>query len=172
MLAGQAGAASWAPAEASLPAAPGSPQFAPQLSAQISTFVRQGVEQARLHLNPAELGPVELRIRIEGDQAQVLMAADLSLTRASLEQALPALAAGLREAGLTLAGGGVFDTASGALGQAFAGAGNGSRDGGEPGGTRKQSDPAAWADGPAGPTLHDHQARTAPLRRGLVDLVA
>jgi flagellar hook-length control protein FliK len=97
-----------AAAEAALPSPPGSPAFAGELAAQLTTFVRNGVEQARLHLNPADMGPVEVRIHLEGDAARVMMSADFAPTRQWLEQALPTLAATLRDAGLTLAGGGVF----------------------------------------------------------------
>jgi flagellar hook-length control protein FliK len=95
--------------EAGLRAAPGSEAFARELGAQVSVFVREGVQQARLHLNPQELGPVLVRIQLEGQAAQVHMAAELPQTRQALEQALPALAGQLSEAGITLTGGGVFE---------------------------------------------------------------
>ena len=96
-------------AEVHLPAAPGSAEFGPQLGAQISTFVRGGVEHARLHLNPAELGPVSVQIQLDGQNALVHLSAENAHTRQALEQALPLLAGSLREAGLTLSGGGVFE---------------------------------------------------------------
>jgi len=104
-------AATAATAEARLAAAPGSADFAHQLGAQVTTFVREGVEHARLHLNPAELGPVTVRIRLDGDAAQVHLAVEHPLTRQALEQSMPLLAGSLREAGLTLSGGGVFQQA-------------------------------------------------------------
>jgi len=119
--------------------------------------VRDGIEQARLHLNPAEMGPVEVRIALDGSAARVLMTAEQAPTRQWLEQALPTLAAGLREAGLTLAGGGVFDRAPG--GQPGQGDGAPPRPG--TGGGRAEADSLAPA-----PAL-------APARRrGVVDLVA
>jgi len=95
--------------EAGLTAPPGSEAFARELGAQVSVFVRDGVQQARLLLNPQELGPVLVRIQLEGQAAQVHMAADLPQTRQALEQALPALASQLSESGITLTGGGVFE---------------------------------------------------------------
>jgi flagellar hook-length control protein FliK len=50
-----------------------------------------------------------VQIQIDGTNAQVLMSADHALTRQALEHSLPLLAGSLREAGLTLAGGGVFE---------------------------------------------------------------
>jgi flagellar hook-length control protein FliK len=144
-------------AEATLPSPPGSPTFAGELAARLTTFVRDGVEQARLHLNPAEMGPVEVRIHLDGDAARVLMSADLAPTRQWLEQALPTLAATLRDAGLTLAGGGVFEQASGGQGQ-----------GGAPGdgGRGRPGDAAAQGTDTALP------AALPARRRGVVDLVA
>ena len=95
--------------EARLPATPGSTDFSTQLGAQITTFVRDGVQHARLHLNPAEMGPVTVRIQVDGQSAQVHLAAEHALTRQALEQSMPLLAGSLREAGLTLSGGGVFE---------------------------------------------------------------
>lgn len=104
-----ASSAAGAAAEARLAAHPQSADFAPQLGTQIVVFVREGVQHARLQLNPADLGPVQVRIALDGSAATVQMAADSPLTRQALEQAMPVLAGSLREAGLTLAGGGVFE---------------------------------------------------------------
>ncbi len=108
-LQGGAGAAPPAPATGRLAASPGSPDFASQLGAQITTFVRAGVQHARLELNPAEMGPLTVQIQLDGQTAQVHLAAAHAQTRSALEQAMPQLAGTLREAGLTLAGGGVFE---------------------------------------------------------------
>lgn len=87
----------------------GSPEFAPAVGAQVSLLVREGVQEARLQLNPAEMGPVTVKIQIDGSNAQVTMSAEQAPTRQALEQALPVLAGALREGGLTLTGGGVFE---------------------------------------------------------------
>ncbi len=96
-------------AQASLPAPPGSAGFAPQLAAQVTLWLKEGVQEAQLHLNPAELGPVQVSIALDGQAAQVSFAVERPPTRQALEQALPGLAATLADAGFTLAGGGVFD---------------------------------------------------------------
>jgi flagellar hook-length control protein FliK len=95
-------------ADASLPPPPGSEAFAPALGAAITRFVRDGIEHARLQLNPAELGPVAVQLALDGSQVRVEMAAEVAATRDALQAALPALAGALREAGFTLGGGGVF----------------------------------------------------------------
>lgn len=145
-----------AAAEGRITPRPGSAEFAPELGARISTFVRDGVQHARLELNPAALGPVSVQIQLDGQAAQVHLAAAQAETRAALEQAMPQLAGSLREAGLTLAGGGVFDQPR--QPQAEAGAPQSGRTRREPEGQRDDASAA--------------QAMAAPRRRGVVDLVA
>ena len=84
-----------------------SPVFAPALGAQISLFAQDGVQTARLLLNPPEMGPVAVQIVIDGNAARVDFQADRAATRDVIEASLPALASALQDAGLTLAGGGV-----------------------------------------------------------------
>jgi len=85
-----------------------SPAFAPALSARIATLVREGIEEARIQLNPADMGPVAVQLALEGSDVRVDLAAEVESTRQILEQALPSLASALRESGFTLTGGGVF----------------------------------------------------------------
>jgi len=149
--------------EAQLPATPGSAQFGAQLGAQISTFVRDGVEHARLHLNPAEMGPVSVQIQLDGQTAMVHLSAENAHTRQALEQALPLLAGSLREAGLTLSGGGVFEQARQGTGaQADSDAGNGGPRGRGDDTPGSRSDDGLRSAGSAAPVR----------RRGVVDLVA
>lgn len=148
--------------EARLPAPPGHADFAPQLGAQISVFVRQGLQQARLQLNPAEMGPITVQIRLDGGNAQVHLAAEHAATRQALEQAMPILAGSLRESGLTLTGGGVFEQPRQT--------GSDSQDPGRTGlrpGTGSGGHGDSADSGLALPT-----APMAAARRGVVDLVA
>ena len=119
--------------------------------------MRDGVQEARLALNPAEMGPITVQIQIDGNQAQVNLSAEQAPTRQALEQALPALAAALNDSGLTLSGGGVFeqaqrDSTAGRDGQPGAGPGRG--------GEAAEPEPVAAAAA----------ARGSP--RGVVDLYA
>lgn len=99
-------------AQATLHAAIDEPGFGAALGSQVSLWVRDGVQEARLQLHPAELGPVIVQIALEGQAAHVDFTAAVAATRESIEQSLPALAAALRESGFTLAGGGVSSNAS------------------------------------------------------------
>lgn len=85
--------------------------FAPELGARVSLLAVDGVQQAELQLNPADMGPVSVQIVVDGAQAQVSFHAAHAETRQALEQSLPDLAAALQGQGLTLSGGGVFQQA-------------------------------------------------------------
>ncbi len=137
-------------------ASPGSPEFGPQLGAQITTFVRDGLELARLQLHPADMGPVLVQIQLDGLTAQVHLSAEHAVTRQALEDALPQLASQLREAGLTLSGGGVSEQAQQ----------------GRQAPSDKPSDRSSTSD-PTGDSGASAQELRQPLtRRGVVDLVA
>ncbi|HEU4458609.1 MAG TPA: flagellar hook-length control protein FliK [Methylibium sp.] len=111
-VAGTAPASIAAPAQASLPTPLDSPRFDQALGFQLASLVQDGVQQAELQLNPAEMGPVQVRIVLEGSQAQIDFAATQQRTREVLEASWPALAAAMHGAGFTLGGGGVFEQSS------------------------------------------------------------
>jgi flagellar hook-length control protein FliK len=100
-----------APVSGQVHAAVHSPGFAPELAANVSLLAADGVHQAELQLNPADMGPVAVQIIVDGAQAQVSFHAAQADTRQALEQSLPDLAAALQGQGLTLSGGGVFQQA-------------------------------------------------------------
>ena len=156
-------------AEGRLPASPGSADFAPALGAQLSTFLRDGIQHARLQLHPAELGPLTVQILLDGASAQVRLAAEHPLTRQALEQAMPTLAGTLRESGLTLTGGGVFEQPANPQPQQEGSATNGERSTG----SRNSRDGQDNQDS-RDPALQAHAAALRPVttRRGVVDLVA
>ena len=102
-----AAAASPAATQAYVPASVGSQAFAAAFGVQVSVLAQDGVQRAELHLNPAEMGPVAIRIRIEGREARIDFGAEVAATRQAIEDSLPQLAGALNDAGFTLAGGGV-----------------------------------------------------------------
>lgn len=73
-------------------------------SEKVVYLVKQDIQGAEIRLNPAHLGPVEVRIAINQDQAHVTLMASQGATREALEAALPKLREMLADAGLTLAG--------------------------------------------------------------------
>ena len=102
-----------APVMVALAAPVNAPEFAQQLGLRLSVLARDGVQQAELHLNPAEMGPVSVQIVIDGTQARIDFGADVAATRHAIEAGLPELASALHDAGFTLAGGGVSSQAGG-----------------------------------------------------------
>jgi len=112
-LGGDAVISAHPPAALALPTAVDAPDFAAALGVQVSVLVRDGVQQAELHLNPTETGPVSIHITLDGTAARVDFGADVAATRDAIERGLPELASALRDAGFTLAGGGVSQHAGG-----------------------------------------------------------
>lgn len=82
--------------------------FSERLNQQISVMLSQHNQHARIACAPPELGPVDVRITIVGDEASVQLAAPHAATREALEEALPRLRAALADSGLALGQAGVF----------------------------------------------------------------
>jgi flagellar hook-length control protein FliK len=74
-----------------LPEAVGSERFGEQLSERVSWMVDRDLRTAQLKLNPPQLGPVEVRVQVNGDQASVSFTAHNFAARDALEQAMPRL---------------------------------------------------------------------------------
>lgn len=139
------------------------PGFGPVVMSRVGELAASGVQQAELHLNPAEMGPIVVNITIDQGQAQVDFQAAHAATRDLLEQSLSQLAQSLQDDGLTLGGSSVSslpdqgDASSGGYGSSgsdggWAGSWNGSGQGGQPSGRddgtagrwSAQSGRAAW----------------------------
>jgi flagellar hook-length control protein FliK len=73
------------------------------MSGRVVWMAREGVQQAELKLNPASLGPVEVRLNMNNDQTSVTFIANHAATRDALEQALPRLRESFSENGMELA---------------------------------------------------------------------
>jgi flagellar hook-length control protein FliK len=65
--------------------------FPQGLSDRVSWMVGNGINGARLQVNPPQLGPIELRISVQGDHAQVWMTTHSAVTRDALESSSPKL---------------------------------------------------------------------------------
>lgn len=96
---------------ASIPVPLHSPEFGQKLADQVSLWVGQvrqdGPMTAELHLNPAEMGPINVKISLDGNSAQVDFAAAALETRQAIEASLSSLSSALNDVGLNLTGGGV-----------------------------------------------------------------
>jgi len=98
-----------APVQVSLDTPVNRPEFRDELAAQVSSFAHDGIQEAVLTLNPAEMGPITVQIVLDGTQATVDFQALQPATRELIEASLPALASALHGEGLTLSGGSVGD---------------------------------------------------------------
>jgi len=161
-----------APTEsATLQAPVGSPDFAQALSDQLTMWVKNvpedGTLSAELHLNPAEMGPIHVKISLEGQDAKVDFAAAAVETRQAIEASMNALSTALSDVGLTLTGGGVSaQTAQQDFQRGF----------GQPGGQGADGGRGSGRGGESGATEIDASVRAVPAprpgRNGGLDLYA
>jgi len=73
------------------------------LSSRVVWMANEGVQRAELRLNPANLGPVEVKMSSNNEQVSVSFVAQHAATRDALEQALPKLKESFQENGMDLA---------------------------------------------------------------------
>ena len=143
--------------QAALPSRPGEPAFATDLAAEVRVMVEGGWQEAELSLHPAELGPIQVQLRVNGGSADITLAAANGFTRDGLAQALPELREMLASQGLQLGQAGVD---AGRDGRGFADA---------------QPRQENRGQGSAGPARETGAAPVAPRRvavRSLLDLYA
>lgn len=130
--------------------APGWPQ---QFSQQVLQFAQRGDRQVELRLNPAELGPLSVSLRVDEQGAQAHFLSAHASVRAAVEQAIPQLRETLAEQGITLAEAQVGE-------QGF---GRSREQQGQDSGGRERSDQLAGSSEPA-TTL---EASVSPVDTGL-----
>ena len=99
--------------EFNLAATPGDAQFGSELGERVLWLVREGMHEARLQLNPRELGPVEVRLSVGDGAAQVSFSAQHAGTAAAVQQSLPQLRDLLAQQGLHLGQAAVFHQPTG-----------------------------------------------------------
>jgi len=74
-----------------LSAAVGSAEFGQEVAGQVSLMVDRNLNSASLQVNPPALGPIEVRIALQGGHAQVWLASHSALTRDALESSSSSL---------------------------------------------------------------------------------
>ncbi len=139
-----------------IPTAPGEGAWSQALGERILWMTGRDIQRAELRLTPPHLGPVEIRVSVQNDQASVSFTAQHPFTREALEAALPRLREMLGEANLNLAD---VD-----VGQRDAGESRGNR-WGEPSRGSFGTDGFAQGDGQGEPV----PALVGRLSQGLVD---
>ncbi len=103
-----------------LPVPPQHPQWGQQVGERIHWMVGQGLQQADVRLNPPELGSLEIRIQVQGEQANVQFSSPHASVREALDAAMPRLREMLEQSGLNL-GNASVSSQSGGQQQATAG---------------------------------------------------
>lgn len=110
-------------------------------ASRVAWTVKQDVQNAEIRLNPAHLGPVEIKISMHQDQASVTLSAHHASVREAMESAIPRLREMLADSGINLANVNVAQQFSGhdrrtpqhPAQEGFAGSGNGAHAEGEAG---------------------------------------
>lgn len=67
------------------------PEFSEGLADRVSWMVDSNLGSAKLQVNPPQLGPIEIRIAVQGDSAQVSLTTHSGVTRDALESSVPKL---------------------------------------------------------------------------------
>ncbi len=142
----------------------GTPAWNDGVADRVVWMAKNDVQVAELHLNPADLGPIEITLTLSGDdksQAAVQFSAAHAATREAIETALPRLRDMLQESGITLGQAGVDADNSRAA------------DGGDRQAPRGHGrDRGNDASGDPGPAPLPVGAAVRSLARGLVDTFA
>jgi flagellar hook-length control protein FliK len=92
---------------ATLHAAVGTARWADELGSKLALMTLRGQHEGSLNLTPEHLGPVEVRISVNQNTANVFFGAQHADTRAAINEAMPRLRELLGDAGLTLGQSGV-----------------------------------------------------------------
>ncbi|WP_116474223.1 flagellar hook-length control protein FliK [Zobellella maritima] len=140
-----------------LPAPIASPAWLQQLGRQLVSLALHSDQSIELHLNPAELGPLRVSLKLTEQDAQVQFLSAHGPVRQAVEQAIPQLREALAEQGISLG-----EASVGEQGQSFA---------------REQAAPAPLTRAPQPEEETEQAARHAVtvqplLPNGRVDLYA
>ncbi len=88
------------------------------LGQRIQWMVRQNIQGAEVKLNPRGLGPIEIRVTIQNDQANVSFVAHHAATREAIDAAIPRLREMFGDSNMNLVNVDVSDRNSAAFGEA------------------------------------------------------
>jgi flagellar hook-length control protein FliK len=147
-------AANAAPPGASIPLPVQHPQWGDALAARVVWQAGQSVQQAHLHLNPPELGPIEVKLSINDDKVNAQFVTHHIETRQAIQDAMPRLREMMSQSGMNLMNANVFQQGPG-------------YHGGQTFDTPGFAAAAAEENGPV-----EALPRSVPLRVGLVDTYA
>ena len=78
------------------------PNWGPELGQRLMMMVGQKIQLAEIRLDPPDLGPMEVKVRMQQEQAHVVFNSQHAVVRDALEQALPRLREMFEQNGLAL----------------------------------------------------------------------
>jgi flagellar hook-length control protein FliK len=78
------------------------PAWGEEFSQKITWMATQHNQSAELHLNPPQLGPLDVSLKMNGDQATATFTSPHAAVREAIEQALPKLREMLADSGIML----------------------------------------------------------------------
>lgn len=78
------------------------PSWGEAMAGKISWMIMENQQSAKINLNPAELGPIEVKLNMNNDQATISFVAQHTEARDALEQAFPKLRDMLSQSGINL----------------------------------------------------------------------
>jgi len=85
------------------------PGFNEELQQKLFWMVQGDITGAQLQVTPAELGPIEVHLRMHGKEVELIFSSQKQETREALEAALPQLKESFTEQGMSLGYAGVFN---------------------------------------------------------------
>jgi flagellar hook-length control protein FliK len=88
------------------------PAWAEEFSQKITWLTTQKNQSAELHLNPPQLGPLDVVVKVNGDQATAMFSSPHAAVREAIEQALPKLREMMADSGIMLGNAMVSDQTS------------------------------------------------------------
>ncbi len=94
--------ASVTPAQAAIEARVGTPDWNTELGQKIVWMIGDKQQVAEMHVNPPELGPLDIKLTIDGAQTTAVFTSPHSEVREAVESALPRLREVLADSGIML----------------------------------------------------------------------
>ncbi len=83
-----------------------------EMASRVQWQIGKDIQEAKINLNPRELGPIEVKVNVTDDQAQVQFVSHHGAVREAVEEAIPRLRELLAESGITLTDANVADQQS------------------------------------------------------------
>ncbi|MDP2804583.1 MAG: flagellar hook-length control protein FliK [Gallionellaceae bacterium] len=88
------------------------PKWGEEFNEKVTWLANKNEQSAELHLNPPELGPMDVVLKVSGDQATAFFTSPHAAVREAIEQALPKLREMMAESGIMLGNATVNDQAT------------------------------------------------------------